>query len=161
MVIQGSLVQASVWLCIFLTQDIWWPGCAFFFTCVTMNPKVYSKLILYISMCILVKVQLAIGNWHTPKLFISLVLKFEKVHLTLYPLVVNFIVRWYPLQTVWTQIRPDKTSGLIWIQTVWHSDGISERFFEKVNLKKKKIHKWQKSMQNYPTQKKLTTFSCD
>ena len=25
-----------------------------------------------------------------------------------------------PLQTVWTQIRPDKTFGLIWIQTVWH-----------------------------------------
>ena len=22
-------------------------------------------------------------------------------------------------QTVWTQIRPDKMSGLIWVQTVW------------------------------------------
>ena len=25
-----------------------------------------------------------------------------------------------PLQTVWTQIRPDGMSGLIWIQAVWH-----------------------------------------
>ena len=32
-----------------------------------------------------------------------------------------FVVCWYPLQTVWTQIRPDKKSGLIWIRTVWHS----------------------------------------
>ena len=30
----------------------------------------------------------------------------------------------------------DKTLGLIWIQTVWHSDGISFVFFEKVNFKK-------------------------
>ena len=28
-------------------------------------------------------------------------------------------------------------SGLIWIQTVWHSDGIPESCFEKVNFKKK------------------------
>ena len=28
--------------------------------------------------------------------------------------------------------------GLIWIQTVWHSDGIPEDFFEKVNFQKKK-----------------------
>ena len=34
-----------------------------------------------------------------------------------------------PFQTVWTQIRPDKRSGLIWIQTVGHSDGIPERIF--------------------------------
>ena len=26
---------------------------------------------------------------------------------------------------------------VIWIQTVWHSDGILKDFFEKVNLKKK------------------------
>ena len=36
-----------------------------------------------------------------------------------------------PLQKVWNQIRPDKTSGLIWIQTVWHSGGIPERSFRK------------------------------
>ena len=41
------------------------------------------------------------------------------------------VVCWYLLQTVWNQIRPDKTSGLIWIQTVWHSDGIPERIFRK------------------------------
>ena len=33
------------------------------------------------------------------------------------------------LQTVWTQIRPDKMSGLIWIQTVRHSDDNPERVF--------------------------------
>ena len=26
------------------------------------------------------------------------------------------------MQTVWTQTRPDKMSGLVWIQAVWHSD---------------------------------------
>ena len=36
-----------------------------------------------------------------------------------------------PLQTFLTQIRPDKMSGLIWIQTVWHSDCIPERTFLK------------------------------
>ena len=36
-----------------------------------------------------------------------------------------------PLQTVWTKIRPDKMSGLIWVQTVWHSvtDGITNLGF--------------------------------
>ena len=28
-------------------------------------------------------------------------------------------------------------SGLIWIQTVWHADGIPARIFEKVNSEKK------------------------
>ena len=35
------------------------------------------------------------------------------------------------LQTFWTQIRSDKMSDLIWIQTVWHSDDIHERIFRK------------------------------
>ena len=30
--------------------------------------------------------------------------------------------------------RSGLTSGLIWIQTVWHSDGIPERNFQKVDL---------------------------
>ena len=42
-------------------------------------------------------------------------------------------------ETVWTQIRPDKMLGLIWLQTVWHFDGIPERLFEKVYLKKKNL----------------------
>ena len=28
-------------------------------------------------------------------------------------------------------------SGLIWIQTIWHCDGIPERIFEKDNFEKK------------------------
>ena len=43
-------------------------------------------------------------------------------------------------------------SGLIWIQTVWHSDGIPERFFF---FKLKKIHRQQKNMQIYPECKEL------
>ena len=46
------------------------------------------------------------------------------------------VVFWWPLQTVWTQIRPDKTSGLIWIKTVWHADGIPEQIFEEVDFDK-------------------------
>ena len=33
----------------------------------------------------------------------------------------------WPFQTVWTQIRSNKMSSLIWIQTVWHSDDTPER----------------------------------
>ena len=53
------------------------------------------------------------------------------------------------LQTVWTGIRPDSMSGLIRIQTVWHSDGISERILQKKKLFWKKISRRQTSMQNY------------
>ena len=33
------------------------------------------------------------------------------------------------------QIRPNTLSGLIWIQTVCHSNSVPERIFEKVNFK--------------------------
>ena len=79
--------------------------------------------------------------------------QFQIFHLlTLSPLVVTFVVCWHPLQTVWTQIRPNKTSGLIWIQTVCHSDGIPER---KKSLKKIQTTK---SMQTYPACKDLKHF---
>ena len=52
------------------------------------------------------------------------------------------VVCWYLLQTVWTQIRPDDgTSGLIWFQTVWHSDGIPKRIFQKSWFWKKSADK--------------------
>ena len=35
----------------------------------------------------------------------------------------------FTLQTVWTKIRSDKMSGLIWIQTIWHSYGFPEIIF--------------------------------
>ena len=47
--------------------------------------------------------------------------------LTLCSLATTFVVCWYPLQTVWTQIRLDKMSGLIWIQTIWHADDIEKK----------------------------------
>ena len=55
--------------------------------------------------------------------------------LTLSLLAVTFVICYYPLQTVWTRIRTDKMSVLIWIQTVCHQS-VAERFF--VNFKKKK-----------------------
>ena len=42
-----------------------------------------------------------------------------------------------PLQTIWTQIRPEKMSGPIWNQTVWHSDGIPEILLKKNQMTKK------------------------
>ena len=33
----------------------------------------------------------------------------------------RLLLSWKPLQTIWTQIRTDRTSVLIWVQTVWHS----------------------------------------
>ena len=41
------------------------------------------------------------------------------------------------LQTVSIQIRLDKRSDLIWVQSVWHSEGIPERFFYKKLILKK------------------------
>ena len=47
------------------------------------------------------------------------------------------VVCWYLLQTIRTQIKSEKMLRLIWIQTIWHSDGIPEIiFFFKLILKK-------------------------
>ena len=51
------------------------------------------------------------------------------------------------MQTVWTQIRPDKSSDPVCIQVVLHSDVIPERSFEKVMLKN--ICRRPKIMKNY------------
>ena len=59
------------------------------------------------------------------------------------------------LITIWTQIRHDKMSCLIWIQTVWHSDDISGFFFQKVYLKKKSADDKKQNMKNYPVGKGL------
>ena len=55
-----------------------------------------------------------------------------------------------PLQTVWTQIRPDKMSGLIWVQTVCHSDGIPETILRKSSFLKKN-HKTTKKHVKLPS----------
>ena len=59
------------------------------------------------------------------------------------------------LQTVWTQIRPDKTSGLIWIQTVSHPDGILKEFFEKVDFGKKISAEDKKNHEKLPSMGKV------
>ena len=56
-----------------------------------------------------------------------------------------------PLQTVWTQIRPDKMSGLIWIQTT-----DTMMVFPKVDLKKSADDKTRMQNYNYPVGKELT-----
>ena len=50
---------------------------------------------------------------------------------TLSLLAATFTSCWEPLQTVCIQIRTDRLSVLIWIQTVWHSDSVPESFLEK------------------------------
>ena len=45
--------------------------------------------------------------------------------------------------------------GLIWIQTVWHSDGIPEFFLEKVDFEKNQH--MTKNMKNYLVDKELKT----
>ena len=44
-------------------------------------------------------------------------------------------------QFVWIQTRPDNVLGLIWIQTAWHSDGIPEIIFKKVDFEKNQMTK--------------------
>ena len=62
---------------------------------------------------------------------------------------ISCVVCWLSLQTVWSQIRPDRTSVQILIKTVWHSDGISVRNFWNDWF-------WKKSAeQNYPFGKEL------
>ena len=49
---------------------------------------------------------------------------------------------------VWTQIRPNRTSGLVRIQTVWHSVGFFwNNFLKKLILKKADLEK--KSADDY------------
>ena len=45
-------------------------------------------------------------------------------------------------------------SVLIWIQTVWHSDSVPGRFFEKVHFEKK-VSRRQQKQENYPACKEL------
>ena len=47
------------------------------------------------------------------------------------------------------------TSGLIWIQTVWHSDGFPVRIFQKVDFEK--ISRHQKRIKNFPEVNELST----
>ena len=65
------------------------------------------------------------------------------------------VVCWWSLQTDWTQIRPNKMSGLIWIRTVWHSDGIPEGIFRK-SWYKKNQQTTKKNMKNYPVGNELS-----
>ena len=58
------------------------------------------------------------------------------------------VVCWQPLQTVWTLIRTDEMSVLIWIQIVWHSDGNPEWIFRKKLILKKNQQTLKKSMKN-------------
>ena len=61
-------------------------------------------------------------------------------------------VNWYHLQSIWAQIRSDKKSGLIWILTAWHSDGIPKKNRKKFILKKIADDK---NMKNYQEGKYL------
>ena len=70
----------------------------------------------------------------------------------------NFVICWQPFQTFWTQIRPNKMSGLIWIQAVWHSDICSSKNFMKKSDFEKTCRS-KKIMKNYPACKELTQFN--
>ena len=50
-------------------------------------------------------------------------------------------------------------SGLIWIQTVLHSDGISERIFEKVDFEKyQQTDRQQKKHEKLPSRLRVNMF---
>ena len=59
-------------------------------------------------------------------------------------------------QNVWTQILTNRMSVLIWVQTVWNSDSVPARIFEKVNiLKRSEDNRCVKNVKNYPACKEL------
>ena len=61
--------------------------------------------------------------------------------------------------TVLTKVRPDKTSGLIWIQTCLTLTVFMKKyFFEKKKMILKKISRLQKSMKNFQGGKKLKKY---
>ena len=83
-------------------------------------------------------------NLHYPNLVDWAIAWLTALSLSLYAMI--FVICWYPLQTVWTQIRDDEMSALIWIQTVCHSDSVPERAF----WFWKKSADVNKCMKNYP-----------
>ena len=62
--------------------------------------------ILYSIYCMLLEIMLFTV---VPKLFIN-----SFYTLTLSPLAVNYEDRWWPLQTIWIQMKPHKVWGFIW-----------------------------------------------
>ena len=91
----------------------------------------------------------------------------EKMYLTvsfLFLIVVSLlnslatsVVCWYLLLIVWTQIRHDKMSDLIWIKTVWHSCRIPEGIYRKNDFEKK-IRRRQKQAK-LPSKQRIEHFS--
>ena len=54
-----------------------------------------------------------------------------------------------------TEIKPNKMFDLIWMRTVWRSDGIPESFFFQKSRFQKKSTDDKKSMKNYPAGKEF------
>ena len=66
------------------------------------------------------------------------------------------VVCWYPLQTVLTQIRLKKSSGLIWSK-LFDTDGISERILWK-KLILKKIQQMTEKHEKLPSRLNIDVF---
>jgi len=80
------------------------------------------------------------------------ILKFFSITLSL--LAMNFEDRWWPMQTIWIQMKPTKCGASFEIQIVWHSDYISAKYLGGNNdclhlLKERNVWK------NYPACKEL------
>ena len=96
--------------------------------------KIWSKYTMWFKICAL--------NRYSVSYLVSYQLLIEWASF----LAATFVVWWEPLQTVLTQIR---TNRMIWIQTVWHSDSVPERFFLK-KLILKKVSRRQQKHKTYP-----------
>ena len=78
-----------------------------------------------------------------------------KLLITLSLLTATYVSAKNHYKPVWNKIRLDKTSILIWIQTVLHSESVPERT-QKLILKK--VYRWQKKHEKYPVCKELKFF---
>ena len=73
----------------------------------------------------------------------------------LFNLLPTSVVCWKLLQTVWTQIRPDKLSCLVWTQTVFDTDCIPEIIFLKSWFWKKISRRQNKKHAKLPSRQRV------
>ena len=114
----------------------------------TIQPRTKSLFHLYLIDCIhiITKENKPIENWRSVCFYReSITVRVNGFTLIIRLPVENSVVCCSSLQTVWTQIITDRTSVIIWINSVWHT--LLKEILKKLNLKTKSADNELPSMQ--------------